>query len=459
MPIHRFSVIVCVGFLAVSLIPLPAGSATIHVPADQPTIQAGIDAAVAGDSVFLACGDYYETSIVMKQGVHLLSEGALCANIMGESAGRIMSLADADGSTIIESITFWNGSTEEDGSGAALLLADASPRLENCVFIQNHADYSGGAVYCRNSTASFENCWFLTNSGGNGGGGAIRATYCDLTITDCLFEGNTAVDGGALFLSHTTGTVEGCLFRGDTAQFWGGAVACISESTPTFRGCTFSGNGAHQGGGLWAAAESHPVLENCIVAFAYEGAGLWTDHHPTHPSSFTLNCCDIYGNEGGNYGGDQEDLTGIDGNISAHPMFCGPDFGDYALATDSPCLPENNDCGILMGSSGWGCEGVTGVDALPIPNRLWAMNHPNPFNPSTEIRFIIPEAAQVTLRIYDSSGRLVRTLLDAARRLAGELSASWDGRDDSAQPLPSGVYLYEVTAGNYSAAGKMTLLK
>ncbi|NIR51631.1 T9SS type A sorting domain-containing protein [candidate division KSB1 bacterium] len=71
-------------------------------------------------------------------------------------------------------------------------------------------------------------------------------------------------------------------------------------------------------------------------------------------------------------------------------------------------------------------------------------NFPNPFNPSTVIRFKLPEAAQVTLTIYDVLGRRVRTLVSNAAYAAGVHKLTWDGRDDSGNSAASGVYVYRI---------------
>ena len=85
-------------------------------------------------------------------------------------------------------------------------------------------------------------------------------------------------------------------------------------------------------------------------------------------------------------------------------------------------------------------------------------NKPNPFHGHTEIGFNLPLKAPVTLRVYDSSGRLVNTLVDKEKP-AGSHSVVWDGRDKSGLELPSGIYFYRLQAGPSTATHKMILLR
>jgi hypothetical protein len=85
-------------------------------------------------------------------------------------------------------------------------------------------------------------------------------------------------------------------------------------------------------------------------------------------------------------------------------------------------------------------------------------NYPNPFNPSTTIAFELESASRARLRIYDVTGKLVRTLVDG-RLAAGPHRAAWDGADDRGRAVASGVYYYRLDAGPASATRRMVLLK
>ncbi len=82
-----------------------------------------------------------------------------------------------------------------------------------------------------------------------------------------------------------------------------------------------------------------------------------------------------------------------------------------------------------------------------------SQNYPNPFNPTTKISYTLPKAGNVVLKVYNTLGQEVATLVNGAMA-AGEHVASFDARN-----LASGVYFYRLTAGSYAATMKMVLLK
>ncbi len=95
--------------------------------------------------------------------------------------------------------------------------------------------------------------------------------------------------------------------------------------------------------------------------------------------------------------------------------------------------------------------------STPTSNRLLG-NVPNPFNPTTKIRFALSEPSGVRMEIYGVNGRLVRTLADGPWE-AGLHSVIWNGRDEEGDDVSSGIYFVRFRAGNRVETRRMTLLR
>lgn len=110
----------------------------------------------------------------------------------------------------------------------------------------------------------------------------------------------------------------------------------------------------------------------------------------------------------------------------------------------------------------WGIEDNSGQEEQSsliqeeVP--LTAKSYPNPFNPSTQIRFTLQEASPVQVDIYNIQGQLIRSLLDEYRS-EGMHTVTWDGRDQSGARVSSGTYIYKVTAAEHTITEQMTLTK
>jgi len=88
---------------------------------------------------------------------------------------------------------------------------------------------------------------------------------------------------------------------------------------------------------------------------------------------------------------------------------------------------------------------------------LW-QNWPNPARGRTQISFNVPEPAHVTVSIHDVAGRMVYTLLDD-HISAGRRTLHWDGRDRSGREVPSGIYIYRLSAGKHNMTRKIVLIR
>lgn len=85
-------------------------------------------------------------------------------------------------------------------------------------------------------------------------------------------------------------------------------------------------------------------------------------------------------------------------------------------------------------------------------------NYPNPFNPTTEIKYQLPREERITLKVFNMNGQLVNTLIDESKP-AGYYTARWNGLNQAGFKVSSGLYLYELKAGNFTETRKMILVK
>ena len=177
------------------LLVAPVQAVTIHVPDNQPTIQAGIDSASHGDTVLVACGTYYEHDIVMKSGVCLRSETgqADCVTIDAQEQGRVFYCEGVDATSSILGFVIAGGLATVGypyNFGAGMCCLASSPMLENCTFVGNQA-HAGGGMCCSVSSPTLTNCAFVGNQASQNGG-AMYCTDSSPTLTGCTFTGNQA---------------------------------------------------------------------------------------------------------------------------------------------------------------------------------------------------------------------------------------------------------------------------
>lgn len=85
-------------------------------------------------------------------------------------------------------------------------------------------------------------------------------------------------------------------------------------------------------------------------------------------------------------------------------------------------------------------------------------NFPNPFNPTTSIRFSLKDAGRVRVQIYNLKGQLVKNLIDSELK-SGNHQLVWDGRDERGSGVASGIYFYRMESGSFNATNKMMLMK
>lgn len=157
-----------------------------------------------------------------------------------------------------------------------------------------------------------------------------------------------------------------------------------------------------------------------------------------------------------------------DGGLDPRPMENSAVYGLAEPVGDS-WFYRTNYVGAFDGSNwlaGWtalddygflGSGLVTDIEDIvsEVPNAITLeQNFPNPFNPTTQIGFTLPQSQEVSLRVYDMLGREVATLANSEMFSAGQHSVSFD-----ASNLSSGVYMYRLTSQDVSITKSMTLIK
>jgi len=115
-----------------------------------------------------------------------------------------------------------------------------------------------------------------------------------------------------------------------------------------------------------------------------------------------------------------------------------------------------------LSDDNYALNSVASLGAIEVETRpeVYALrnNYPNPFNPTTTIKYQLPEATDVRLEIFNVVGQVVRTVV-ADPQDAGRYTVQWDATNDGGQPLSSGIYFYRLQAGEFQQVNKMLLLK
>lgn len=334
---------------------------------DAPTIQAGIDSASTGDAVVLADGtfsgdgnrdiDFLGKAITVRSqsgDPHLCIID--CEGTASESHRGFAFHSGEGADAVLEGLTVENGYWLEGGKqgGGIYCTAGSSPTIRDLRLVGNVAADEGGGLYCDGGSSPVVlRVEFRSNRAYNGGGlywfGGVS------NVSECLFVSNHASvsGGGGDWRYLESGMLDHLVFSENRSAGTGGGALLYRGAAIQLSNSTFVGNRAVWGSGVFRDGSRVVTLSNVIIAYGLESEGLldpW-EH-------IQLSCCDIFGNEGGDWVGSIADQLGIDGNFSACPSFCSLETGDYHLCDQSPCAPGNHpagdDCG-LIGALDVGC--------------------------------------------------------------------------------------------------------
>jgi len=255
----------------------------LHVPIEYPTIQAAIDTALPGETVWVADGVY------QGQGNRDLDFGGKAITVRSEF-GPEHCVIDCQGSVEDPRYGFYFHS----GEGTDSVLDGLTITGGYAEYIE----YIGGGIVCVDSSPTIENCILSNNTGVYGGG--MKDTNSCPTVTNCRFIGNAAhLFGGAMDnYNNSHPVVTNCTFINNLTdssysdEWGGGAVGNDDDSNPRFSGCRFENNFTYGlGAGMYNEGSCDPILKNCVFInneAQWGGAGMASDYGECDP--YLVNC-------------------------------------------------------------------------------------------------------------------------------------------------------------------------
>lgn len=316
---------------------------TIVVQPGTSTIQEAIDRAAPHDTIAVSPGTYMENLIIReKNGITLLGrEGAENTIIDGNEKDRLISLEKCEGTISIAGFTFQRGYTTGNGGG----------------------------IECLQSNIAIDSCRFLDNECGNEGGGIMLSQTTSYSISNCLFERNSALATAGLNILGGEGEVHHNLFRQNRGglivllQFSGahfhdnvvvrneaprfGPVVYLYPMGGSVVGNTIAFNSGKPGEGALVVRSGKGLVDRNLICYNEDVFGLGFES-PDRLVQVTNNI--TWGNDGGPFTLQEPDET----NLEKDPLFCDSDNDDYSLQAASPCLPtESRD---RVGALGRGCD-------------------------------------------------------------------------------------------------------
>jgi len=388
-----------VGLLVVAImmaISLFAEAKIIRVPADYPTIQEGIDAAVINDIVLVADGTYTgdgnknldfngkaitvrskngpESTIIdcegSGRGFYFHSHENIGAKVKGFTIKNSGSsgIDCANSSPLIEENIITN-----NGEGI-YCNNNSSPIIQNNNITHNSAS-TGGGIFCNGSSPIIQNNNITNNSATSNGGGIACYNNSSPTIQNNNITNNSATSdgGGIACYNNSSPTIQNNNITKNSANSSGGGIYCYNNSSPTIQNNEIIGNPALNGGGIYCDSSSPTTTNNAITRnesnygggiyvtnssapsiinstiarnLAQYGGGIYCSGSASPTVLNTILYFDdafASGDEiylsGGSITITYSDIAGSwegESNIDENPLFVG--FRDYHLQAGSPCI-------------------------------------------------------------------------------------------------------------------------
>ncbi len=275
----------------VSLLSIGAAANTIHVPADQPTIQAGINAANNGDIVLVSPGTYPENINFNGKAITVSALTLGTATINGSANGSVVTFNHSEtANSILEGFVITNGSASTGGGG--IYISGASPVIQNNTITGNTAGIGSGIWVNFASPQILNNSItsnIMTGSGGYGIGIAINGTGSSQIIGNLIANNRSSgcsFGGGISMDAANAPLIENNIIQNNACGNNGGGIGMVNDSPAIMVQNLIYGNQAQQGAGISVSVPSGndgaTLVNNTIVnnSGSNQGSALYVDGFP-----------------------------------------------------------------------------------------------------------------------------------------------------------------------------------
>jgi hypothetical protein len=460
-------------------------SAVYIVPDDSPTIQAAINEAVSGDTIYVRPGVYHENLVITSKGLYMSSiyeepglENMRETIIDGTQSGAVISASFCPDTVTIKGFTICNGYSQ---SGGGIRCLTSVMKLEDLVVRDNATwmgtwSHGGGIAVFTDSYAKMKNLLVTGNKSYDYGGGISARSRSIIEAEGVIIRGNTAGGGGhgkggGLQVDYESrGYFYRCEITNNIASKWGGGLYASDAGFISLVNVSITDNFAGYGGGaIYTCYSGSRIFLGNSIVYGNKASFDWPGYQQVYfddtgsDNILAYICSDIQGGSGNFYIPPYLQAIDLEGNVDCLPYF----NPGNSLSNSSPCIDGGvssfyywNQHLIDIPASEYFGEApdmgayenfniLLGTEEQPEPAQEWLSVYPNPAAEKLNISIADPGLKKVTVTLYGITGEMIiERRFQCSRAGTSRLALDLTG-------LAQGIYLLKAEARGREAAVKV----